>query len=331
MRYIELSNAEKETLKELHKNHKNHRTRIRGHMLLLSGDGFRINEIARIHQVKRDTVSQCFDNWEHHGIVGLYDEPKSGRPRELTEEEVARGLDLLKEDPRGSKQAQSCLVAEGAAEVSEWTFKRALKRAGLRWKRMRRSVRHKRDEEAFAQAAQEIAALQQQEDQGELDLYYFDESGVSLTPSVPYGWQEAGVTMTLPSSRSKRLNILGFCNRKNDFHATTVEGWVTSHEVIACFDAFSETLTKATMVMIDNASIHRSEAFCARLDHWATKGLTVKHLPTYSPELNLIEIVWRFIKYQWLPLSAFQNYKTLKQALQDVLDGIGSKYLISFA
>lgn len=331
MRYVELRETEKETLKELHKNHKNHRSRIRGHMLLLSADGFKIDEIGRIHQVQRDTVSQCFNNWESYGIVGLYDEEKTGRPRKLSEEEVARGLDLLKEDPRGSKQAQSCLESEGAEQVSEWTFKRALKRAGLRWKRMRRSVRHKRDEEAFAQAAQEIASLQQQEDKGELDLYYYDESGVSLSPCVPYGWQEAGVTMTLPASRSKRLNILGFCNRKNDFHATTLEGWVTSAEVIACFDSFCETLRKATVVIVDNASIHRSEAFCARLDHWASKGLTVKHLPTYSPELNLIEIVWRFLKYHWLPLSAFQNYKTLKQTLQNILDGIGSKYLISFA
>ena len=196
---------------------------------------------------------------------------------------------------------------------------------------MRRSLRQKRDEEAFAQATLELADLQQQEDQGKLDLYYFDESGVRLTPSVPYGWQAAGVTIALPSSRSKRLNILGFCKRQNRFHATTLEGWVTSREVIACFDAFCETLRKATVVVIDNASIHRSAAFSARLDDWAARGLTIKRLPTYSPELNLIEIVWRFINYQWLPLSAFQSYKTLKQSLQDVLDDIGSKYLISFA
>ena len=92
MRYIELSETEKETLKELHKNHKNHRTRVRGHMLLLSADSFKIDEIARIHQVQRDTVSQCFKNWERQGIVGLYDEQKPGRPRKRSEEDVARGL-----------------------------------------------------------------------------------------------------------------------------------------------------------------------------------------------------------------------------------------------
>ena len=64
---------------------------------------------------------------------------------------------------------------------------------------------------------------------------------------------------------------------------------------------------------------------------WKERGLIVKYLPTYSPELNLIEIVWRFIKYQWLPLSAYFSFNNLKLGLQNVLDAIGSKYLITFA
>lgn len=85
------------------------------------------------------------------------------------------------------------------------------------------------------------------------------------------------------------------------------------------------------MVLIDNASTHTSHKFKNKLPEWARKGLIVKYLPTYSSELNLIEIVWRFIKYQWLPLSAYLSFQNLKIALQDVLDGIGSKYRITFA
>ena len=101
--------------------------------------------------------------------------------------------------------------------------------------------------------------------------------------------------------------------------------------VIACFDRFCAQIAKETVVIVDNASTHTSHAFRARLADWADKGLIIKYLPTYSPELNIIEILWRFIKYEWLPLSAYQNYKQLKQELQNVLESIGSKYLISFA
>ena len=331
MRYISITESEKTTLAELHKNHKKYRTRIRGHMILLSAKSYRIDEIAEIYEVKRDTVSQCFTNWETKGIVGLYDEPKSGRPRKLTEKEVEQAVELIKEDPRNSKGVQSRMEAEGLAPVSEWTFKRILKDAGLRWKRMRRSLKDKRDKDEFAKVAQELADLQQKEDKGEIALYYYDESGLNLTPCVPYGWLEKGVTVALPATKSKRINILGFCNRQNDFHATTFEGWVSSSEVVAAFDSFSETLTKTTVVVLDNASMHHSHEFSSNLDRWATKGLTIKHLSTYSPELNLIEIVWRFIKYRWLPLSAFQSFKSLKHSLQIILDGIGSEYTISFA
>ena len=55
------------------------------------------------------------------------------------------------------------------------------------------------------------------------------------------------------------------------------------------------------------------------------------HLPPYSSHFNVIEIVWRFLKYEWLPLSAYQSYGKLKKALSSILDGIGTEYTISFA
>lgn len=326
-----LSEPVKTTLSELHKNHPSHRTRMRGHMILLSADGFQIDEIARIYQVQRDTVSRCFQNWEEKGIVGLFDLPKSGRPRALSLEESERAVELLKENPRSSKQAQSRLAEEIKRQISEWTFKRVVKRANLRWKRMRRSLKNKRNQAEFEKVRREIVVLHEQEAQGEIDVYYYDESGVSLTPSIPYGWQTSGATEEIPSSRSKRLNILGFYSRDNKLEATTIEGWVNSQMVIDCFDRFCETIVKKTVVIVDNAPTHTSRAFKSRLADWADKGLIVKNLPTYSPELNIIEILWRFIKYSWLPLAAYQSYKRLKQELQNVLDGVGSKYSISFA
>ena len=330
-RFVTLTEAAKMTLKELHKNHPKHRTRVRGHMLLLSDDGFQIDEIARIHQIGRDAIRQAYDRWEQKGVVGLFDEEKPGRPRSLTEKEAARGEELLKADPRSLKTAQSLLEEESGKNVSRATFKRAMKRARFVWKRMRKSLRNKRNVKEFEQAKQELADLQDAEDAGRLDLYYFDESGVCLTPAIPYGWQPTGITYELPSSRSQRINILGFCNRQCDFHATTVIGSVSSVEVIAAFDKFCNTISKPTIVVIDNASIHTSEAFNNCLARWAARGLFIKRLPTYSPELNLIEIVWRFLKYQWVPLSAYRSFATLKLTLQSVLDDIGSKYVISFA
>lgn len=48
-----------------------------------------------------------------------------------------------------------------------------------------------------------------------INLYYLDEVGFSLVPSVPYGWQNIGEYLTIPSRHSRRLNVLGIMNRKN--------------------------------------------------------------------------------------------------------------------
>ena len=137
------------------------------------------------------------------------------------------------------------------------------------------------------------------------DRYYFDEAGFSLDPSIPYAWQPVGETIGVPVAKGKRLNVLGFLNTNNDLIPFCVEGSVTSEIVMGCFDLFSETITKKTVVIIDNAPIHTSQAFQKRVPIWKKKGLDLYFLPGYAPELNLIEILWRFIKYWWLPFSAY--------------------------
>jgi len=151
-----------------------------------------------------------------------------------------------------------------------------------------------------------------------------------LDPSIPYAWQPVGETIEIPSARGKRLNVLGFFNTDNELLPFSVEGSVNTETVIVCFDAFSETITKKTVVLIDNAPIHKSQAFADRLPIWEKKGLFLKFLPEYSPELNLIEILWRFIKYEWLPFSAYVNFEALVEAVEDILVQVGSKYTIAF-
>ena len=332
MRFIPpLSESDKEQLTALFKYHASHNIRRRAHSILLSADGFTIDEIARIYQIHRDTVGTTFDSWESDGMEGLFDDPRSGRPLKLSDDEADEAIKLLKEEPRSIKQALAATREKTGKEISEWTLKRIARRAELRWKRMRKSVKGKRDQAAFERAQEEIATLHEQEAAGMVDVYYFDESGFSLIPEVPYAWQTVGELIEIPSRRSQRLNVLGFCKKQQDFYATTVQGYVDSAMVMACFDQFCSTINQRTVVIVDNASMHTSDKFKGKLGEWEDKGLTVKYLPTYSPELNLIEIVWRFIKYHWLPLSAYLSFKNLKNELQKVLDGIGSEYQINFA
>ncbi|MFC0667441.1 transposase [Azotobacter chroococcum] len=53
-------------------------------------------------------------------------------------------------------------------------------------------------------------------------------------------------------------------------------------------------------------------------------------LPPYSPELDPTEMLWRRIKYEWLPLSAYQSFQPFCSHVHRVLSGYGEKYRINF-
>jgi hypothetical protein len=198
-------------------------------------------------------------------------------------------------------------------------------------------LRGLRDETHFRRSQEVAVFLREQETNGKFNIYFFDESGASLTPSIPYAWQEIGKTRELPSKRSKRLNILGFINRKNEGQFHFVEESVNSGHVIEAFDAFAAryaeeyAATKVPcLVVLDNAPTHHSGAFKAKIDDWIAQGVCLHYLPTYSPELNLIEILWRKLKYEWLPMSAYKSYGCLKENVKNILFLFGTKYKITF-
>lgn len=159
-----------------------------------------------------------------------------------------------------------------------------------------------------------------------LDLVFFDTTGFSLQPCIPYGWVREGETFAIPSKKSKRLNILGFWGPEIDFFWRSHVGSVNSEVVIEAFDEYCAHLEKETIVVLDNAPTHTSHRFGARIEDWEAQGLRLFFLPTYSPELNWIEMLWRKIKYQWLPLSAYQSVDSLFSQVEAICDQIGQEY-----
>ena len=332
-RFVQPLNAEQRAaLKQIMQAHPSFRTRSRAHAVLLSEKRYSIAQLADIFDVDRDTVSTWLARWEESGTDGLDDDPRPGRPTTLTIEEQETALKLAREEPRAPHQQLGAIERETGKRIGREALKRLLKKARLVWKRVRRSLRHKRDEEAFRAAQQELADLRAKALAGGCDLYYYDEAGFCLLPAVPYAWQLVGERLEVPSARSKRQNVLAFLGQlPGQFQSFVFEGAINAHTVAHCFEVFSRLIEKETWVVVDNAPTHASEEFEEELAAWAKRGLHVYFLPPYCPELNLIELLWRRIKYEWLPLSAYESYQSLCQALDEVLSQVGSKYQITFA
>ncbi len=79
------------------------------------------------------------------------------------------------------------------------------------------------------------------------------------------------------------------------------------------------------VIVLDNASYHKSAA----LRHWAERQgdhITLFYLPTYSPQLNLIERVWRWLKSK---VACHRLWDDL-HGLQDLVDDILTKTKATF-
>src|SRR5271157_3940975 len=72
----------------------------RAHMVLMSIEPQSVPEIAAVFQVCRANVRYWLKRFNQEGPAGLYDEPRSGRPRKVTGEVKGKVIELLQDDPQ---------------------------------------------------------------------------------------------------------------------------------------------------------------------------------------------------------------------------------------
>jgi transposase len=331
MRFIQGLNFETtKLLQRIHKESKHHKVRQRSQCILLSYQGYMANELAHIFKVNRITIYIWLNDWESRRFSSLYAKKRGGRPSTLNPAQKEKVRAWSKQYPKNLNKIADLIEQEFGLEISKSTIKRILKSFRLSWRRIRKKVKGKPDPEMYDKRKKDLDMLIEEDKQGIIDLRYFDESGFCLIPYVPYAWQEKGETIRIESGHSKRLNVLGFMNKSNDLEAYCFECSITSEVVIGCFDDFCKRLEAPTVTLVDNASIHRSEAFQDKIPEWEKKGLSIFYLPEYSPELNLIEILWRFMKYEWINFSAYNSWNDLVNYVEGVIKDFGGKYKITF-
>ncbi len=70
-----------------------------------------------------------------------------------------------------------------------------------------------------------------------------------------------------------------------------------------------------TVIVLDNARFHKAKNIRAKEPLWRAKGLFLRYLPPYSPQLNPIETLWRVLKGFLLPRRLYASLKHLKDAI----------------
>ena len=152
-----------------------------------------------------------------------------------------------------------------------------------------------------------------------------------LAPALPDAWQPRGAAIAVPTaSQSRRLHVFGVLTRKNALPPYMSEGRVDTAVMSECCAPLSAPMDKRSDGLRDHAPMHRSKSCIQQMPHGVRSGVIVKYLPSDSPALNLLEMLWRFIKYYWLPLSAYTSFQGLWKAVEDILTRLGTDDTITF-
>ena len=133
-----------------------------------------------------------------------------------------------------------------------------------------------------------------------------DEAGFMPQPPNRSAWTARGEMHYVSAKRGRRLNVIGTLFSSGKLMLAKLWRSVTGLFFFAFLMAMIKTIRKPLVVILDNASIHTSKKLKPYWDLLKEQGMQFYFLPPYSPELNRIEILWRKMKYEWLPFKQIE-------------------------
>lgn len=154
---------------------------------------------------------------------------------------------------------------------------------------------------------------------------YFADASHFLHNAVPSaGWIKRGRRVELKTNSGRdRLNILGAYS-PDDATLEYEEGVAPCDATMVCRlleRVRAANPGKRLIVVLDNARYNRAKAVTA-----TAKRLHIEllYLPTYSPNLNLIERFWKFLKKEVARNKYHPTFAAFRAAAQNVLSNLGN-------
>jgi transposase len=312
-------------------------------MVRLADWGRRAPAIAECLAVDVQTVRKYLKAFATGGFAALADRPRPGRPPRLQAADLAALEALLDRDAAGERtwtlpQLTDWLASERGVPISANRLSRVLRARRFRGKRTKRSVQHKADPVRQAEKTADLRTLEAFAAEEAVARRYLDASGFSPSLPLSYTWAREGVRPLLrfEAAERRRVNVLGAwapLGAQPAFTYTTTTGTLTSaaireflwRDLGALPTPLGEVPAgfgreRPLVVVLDNASTHVSTVFKAHRALLAQVDIHLFYLPTYSPHLNPLELLWRQIKYEDIPVRSYRTIETLQQAVCAALD-----------
>ncbi len=277
----------------------------------------------------RTTLCTWLRLYQNGGIEALKTFNYKGRPSELNDH-----ADTLKEyfksnPPRSINEAVNAIEELTGIKRSPTQVREFLKKLGF--KRLKvgcapgKELNEEKSEEQKTFHDEELEPRLEEAEEGKRQVFFMDASHFVHGHFLTALWCLVRVFIPSASGR-KRFNVLGalnaitkevitFCNTTN----------INTESVCKLLDKIKATCGDVIpiTIVLDNASYQRNKAVMA---HAASLGIELLFLPSYSPNLNLIERLWKFVKKECLYGKYYATFEEFKAAIEACLSETDKKH-----
>lgn len=316
-----------EIIDQLHHERTRHahpRVRQRMEAVYLKGLGLAHQEIGRIVRISQTTLREYLQMYQEGGIEALkelnFNQPKS---------DLDDHQDSLRQE---FEQKPPATIDEAVARIEKITGLRRsptqvagfLKKLGLKRRKVA-SIPAKADPEkqqAFLDDQLTPRLVEAQANQRH--LFFVDAAHFVLQPFLGFLWSFTRLFIKAPSGR-QRFNVLAA------LHATTKQvitvtntSYINAQSVATLLHQLAASFTDLPHTLVlDNARYQH----CRLIKNLAAElHIELLFLPPYSPNLNLIERLWKFVKKQCLYSHYYEQFAAFKQAIEDCLAEVSSRF-----
>ena len=327
MRIITFTADDRRALAHDRYHHPDPRVQRKMEVLWLKSQGLNHDDIAAYADVSRRTVQRYLDEYSEGGLSrlrrGRWHPPRSA----LAEHQDSLEEYFLKHPVRSAQQAQAVIVRQTGIRRGLSQVRHFLKdRLGLRWRKTgaipvppKKTVEeHARDQATFLR--EELEPRLKQARRGRRQVYFVDAAHFVFAPFLGFLWCAARLFVRAASGR-KRYNVLGALDAvTHRLIRVTNHAYINAESVCTLLRTVAEAGVGLPITLVlDNARYQK----CAVVQTLA-KSLKIEllYLPGYSPNLNLIERLWRFLRKESLDSTYYEDFAQFTTAIDRCLDDL---------
>lgn len=324
---INLSDIELKKLRKLQKAKRGSKSYIKITVVLMLNGGFRGEDISYALGIDSNTVSTYKKQYLSSSNLDKYlsDNYVHYKGKLTKEEEGKLDNELSDYLYRSSKEVVSYIQETFGKSYTPTGVVSLLKRLGFSYKKtVQESI--KVDSEKQEAFLEDMLAILENCEASNSIAYYLDGVHPQHNTRPEYGWIKSGKDFKVSANTGrKRVNINGALN-PHDLTDVLIDetNSVNTQSTIRLMEkALQKHKKKDNLYFFsDNARYYKSKMLKAYIAE--NPKIKMVHLPAYSPNLNLIERLWKFMKKKVINSFYYEKYDEFKEAILDFFKDIKS-------